>query len=198
MSPRPNVTEERKTQIINAAEGVFTKKGFDEARMDDIADETGLSKGTLYLYFKSKDDIILAILDRIFQREFRVFEQMDLSTMSATDAINHFVDNVSRDVKIMLRLMPIAYEFLALAFRNKTVQKSLKVYVNRYLDILVPIIQSGIDSGEFREVDAHEVAIAMGAILEGTILIWVYDKSLVEPEGNIRSGIKLLLEGVQA
>ena len=198
MSPRPNVTDERKTQIINAAEGVFTKKGFDEARMDDIADETGLSKGTLYLYFKSKDDIILAILDRIFQREFRVFEQMDLSTMSATDAINHFVDNVSRDVKIMLRLMPIAYEFLALAFRNKTVQKSLKVYVNRYLDILVPIIQSGIDSGEFREVDAHEVAIAMGAILEGTILIWVYDKSLVEPEGNIRSGIKLLLEGVQA
>ena len=198
MSPRPNVTDERKTQIINAAEGVFTKKGFDEARMDDIADETGLSKGTLYLYFKSKDDIILAILDRIFQREFRVFEQMDLSTMSATDAINHFVDNVSRDVKIMLRLMPIAYEFLALAFRNKTVQKSLKVYVNRYLDILIPIIQSGIDSGEFRDVDAHEVAIAMGAILEGTILIWVYDKSLVEPEGNIRSGIKLLLEGVQA
>ena len=198
MSPRPNVTDERKSQIITAAEGVFTKKGFDEARMDDIAEETGLSKGTLYLYFKSKDDLIIAILDRIFQREFRAFEQMDLSTMSATEVINLFVDTVSRDVKIMLRLMPIAYEFLALAFRNKTVQKSLKLYVNRYMDILVPIIQSGIDSGEFKDVDAREVAIAMGAILEGTILIWVYDKSLVNPEENIRSGIKLLLEGVQA
>ena len=71
MSPRPDVSDERKSQIINAAEGVFTKKGFDEARMDDIAEETGLSKGTLYLYFKSKDDLIIAILDRMFQREFK-------------------------------------------------------------------------------------------------------------------------------
>ena len=67
MSPRPNVTDERTSQIINAAEDVFTKKGFDEARMDDIAEQTGLSKGTLYNYFKSKDDLIIAILDRIFQ-----------------------------------------------------------------------------------------------------------------------------------
>jgi len=188
----------RSSQIITAAEDVFTKKGFAEARMDDIAEETGLSKGTLYNYFKSKDDLIIAILDRIFQREFRVFEQSEISAMSASDAINLFVNTVAKDIKLMLRLMPVAYEFLALAFRNKTVQKSLKVYVNRYMNILVPIIQSGIDSGEFRKVKAQEVAIAMGAILEGTILIWVYDKSLVDPEANIRSGIKLLLEGVLA
>ena len=47
MSPRPDVSDERKSQILKAAESVFTQKGFDEARMDDIADKTGLSKGTL-------------------------------------------------------------------------------------------------------------------------------------------------------
>jgi AcrR family transcriptional regulator len=198
MSPRPNVSDERTSQIITAAEGVFSKKGFSEARMDDIAEETGLSKGTLYNYFKSKDDLIIAILDRIFQREFKTFEQIDLATTSATVSIWLFVDTVAKDIKYFLRAMPVAYEFLALAFRNKTVQKALKVYVNRYMDILVPIVQSGIDSGEFKSVDAQEVAVAMGAILEGTILLWVYDKSLVEPEVNIRSGIKLLMEGVQA
>jgi AcrR family transcriptional regulator len=198
MSPRPNVTDERTSQIITAAEDVFTKKGFAEARMDDIAEETGLSKGTLYNYFKSKDDLIIAILDRIFQREFKAFEASDISEMSALDAISLFSDTVAKDIKLMLRLMPVAYEFLALAFRNRTVQKALKLYVNRYMDILVPIIQNGIDSGEFKKVDAKEVAIAMGAILEGTILIWVYDKSLVNPEIHIRSGIKLLMEGVRA
>lgn len=198
MAPRPNVTDERTSQIITAAEDVFTKKGFDEARMDDIAEETGLSKGTLYLYFKSKDDLIIAILDRMFQREFRAFDKIDFSTTSATETVNHFVDTVAKDIKLVLRLMPIAYEFLALAFRNKTVQKALKVYVNRYMDILVPIIENGIASGEFKEVDPKEVAIAMGAVLEGTILIWVYDKSLVDPEIHIRSGMKLLLEGVKA
>ena len=197
MSPRPNVSEERISQIVTAAEDVFTKKGFAEARMDDIAEETGLSKGTLYNYFKSKDDLIIAILDRIFQREFRAFEQSDISKMSATDAIGLFADTVAKDIKLMLRLMPIAYEFLALAFRNKTVQKALKVYVNHYMNILVPVIENGIASGEFKEVDPKEVAIAMGAVLEGTILIWVYDNSLVDPEVHIRSGIRLLMEGVQ-
>lgn len=198
MSPRPNVTDERTSQIITAAEDVFSKKGFSEARMDDIAEETGLSKGTLYLYFKSKNDIIIAILDRIFQREFKVIEQINLAETNATDSIWLFVDTVVKDIKYFLRAMPIAYEFLALAFRNKTVQKALKVYVNRYMDILTPIIQHGIDTGEFRNVNTQEVAIAMGAILEGTILLWVYDKTLVNPEVHIRSGIKLLLEGIQA
>ena len=198
MSPRPNVTDERKSQIINAAEDVFTKRGFDEARMDDIAEETGLSKGTLYLYFKSKDDLIIAILDRIFQREFQEFEKIDLSTLSATAAIDLFIEAVMKDVKLILRMLPIAYQFLALAFRNTVVQKALKVYLKHYMDIFIPIIQRGIDSGEFRQVDAREVAIAGGAVIEGTLLLWIYDNSLIDPEKHVRTGMELLLEGVKA
>ena len=198
MSPRPSVSDERKDQILNAAEDVFTEKGFDNARMEDIAEGTGLSKGTLYLYFKSKDDLIAAILDRIFQREFKAIENTDLSTTSATDAIWLFTDTVIKDIRIILRLMPIAYEFLALAFRNKVVQKALKMYINRYMDIFIPIIQRGMETGEFRQVDVREVGIAIGAIVEGTTLLWVYDRSLVDPERHIRSGMLLLLEGLKA
>jgi len=197
MSPRPNVSDERKVQILNAAEGVFTKKGFDEARMDDIAEETGLSKGTLYLYFKSKDDLIIAILDRIFQGVFKQIESQKNNDLSAAEAISQFTEEAIRDYKKMLYLMPVAYEFLALAFRNKTVQKALKQYFRKYMDVLVPIVQRGIDSGEFRQVDAQEVAIAAAAIYEGTVLLWVYDNTLVDMERNIRSSMKLLLEGIQ-
>jgi AcrR family transcriptional regulator len=198
MSPRPDVSDERKTQILNAAEQVFTKKGLDLARMDDIAEETGLSKGTLYLYFKSKDDLVIAILDRIFQSIFKQLDARKGSQLSATEAILQFTEEAIRDYKRMLRLMPVAYEFLALAFRNKTVQKALKQYFRHYMDVLVPIIQRGIDAGEFRQVDAQETAIAAGAIYEGTVLLWVYDSSLVDLERHIRSSIRLLLEGIQA
>lgn len=198
MSPRPNVSDQRKSQILNAAEDVFTKKGFDEARMNDIAEKTGLSKGTLYLYFKSKDDLIVAILDRIFQNEFRQLENMQQTEASASEAIWKLTDTIARDIVRLLRLIPIVYGFLALAFRNKYVQRALKDYINRYLNILIPIIQRGIDSGEFRQVDAREVAIAASAIIEGTILLWAYNKSVVDPERHIRSGMKLLLEGAQA
>jgi AcrR family transcriptional regulator len=198
MSPRPDVSDERKTQILNAAEGVFTKKGFDEARMDDIAEKTGLSKGTLYLYFKSKEELIIAILDRLFGDLFDQFKARKIDELSATEAIWQFTEAAIRDYKKMLILMPIAYEFLALAFRNTVVQKALKNYLRLYMDSLIPIIQRGIDSGEFRPVDAQEITIAAGAIFEGTVLLWVYDSSLVDVEHHIRSSIKLLMEGVKA
>ena len=197
MSPRQDVSEERKEQILDAAEEVFTQKGLDLARMDDIAEETGLSKGTLYLYFKSKDDLIIAILDRIFQSAFQQLEARQASELSATEAISQFTEEAIREYKMMLRLMPVAYEFLALAFRNKTVKKALKQYFRRYMDVLGPIIQRGIDSGEFRQVNAQEVALAAAAIYEGTILLWVYDSTLVDMERNIRSSVKFLLEGIQ-
>ncbi len=198
MSPRPNVTEQRKSQIIQAAEEVFTKKGFDEARMDDIAEQTGLSKGALYLYFKSKDDVILAILDRMFRLEFRQLEGLKLDEGGAVDAMWRLTEIVAKDVTAFLRLAPIVYSFLALAFRNRSVQRALKNYINRYIDLMVPVIERGVASGEFRSVDARDVAVAAGAVVEGTLLLWVYDHELVDPARHIRSGMKLLLEGVQA
>ncbi|MFQ5923332.1 MAG: TetR/AcrR family transcriptional regulator, partial [Anaerolineales bacterium] len=55
MSPRPDVSQKRQEQILNAAEKVFSERGFSGARMDDIVREVGLSKGALYWYYKSKD-----------------------------------------------------------------------------------------------------------------------------------------------
>ena len=199
MSPRLDVSEERKNQILDAATQVFMQKGFDKARMDDIVEETGLSKGTLYWYFKSKYDIIISILDRIFLSALeRLKSQQKDSQLSASEALWQFSEEAIQDYKKMLSMMPVAYEFLALAFRNKVVQKAFKQYMESYMNVLVPLIQRGIDSGEFRPVDATEAAIAAGAIFEGTILLWVYDKDLVDPERHIRAGIKIWLAGVKA
>ena len=199
MSPRPDVSEERKNQILDAATQVFMQKGFDKARMDDIVEETGLSKGTLYWYFKSKYDIIISILDRIFLSALeRLKSQQKDSQLSASEALWQFTEEAIEGYHKTLRLMPVAYEFLAMAFRNTFVQKAFKQYMDHYMEVLVPIIQRGIDSGEFRPVDATEAAIAAGAIFEGTILLWVYDKDWVDPERHIRAGIKIWFAGVQA
>ncbi|MCA9936645.1 MAG: TetR/AcrR family transcriptional regulator [Ardenticatenaceae bacterium] len=196
MSPRRDVSEERKSQILDAAEAVFMQKGFENARMEDIAQGAGLSKGTLYLYYNSKDELIVAILDRIFERDFTEMENLDVTGMTAVAAIWQFVAFATAETSAMLHLLPIAYEYLSLAFRNETVQAALKQYFNQYLDILLPLIQHGINTGEFRQVDAKEIAIAIGAIFEGTIILWVYDKSLVDPIQNTRTSLELLLEGI--
>lgn len=56
--------EQRRNDIIDAAERIFFKKGFENATMDEVAEEAELSKGTLYLYFKSKEDIQFALSRR--------------------------------------------------------------------------------------------------------------------------------------
>lgn len=197
MAPRRDVSEERKAQIIAAATQVFSRKGFSEARMEDIAEETGLSKGTLYLYFNSKDELITAILDLIFQREFKHLEQLEAVEISARQAVGEITDLIVNDFARMFHLMPITYEFLALAFRNQAVQQALQGYFDRYMDLLVPIIQQGMNRGEFKTGDAREVAVTFGAIVEGTFLLWVYDKARIDPEHNIRAGIQQLMEGIQ-
>ncbi|MFN2237018.1 MAG: TetR/AcrR family transcriptional regulator, partial [Anaerolineales bacterium] len=160
-------------------------------------EKSGLSKGSLYWYFKSKDEILLGIFERIFSREFVELEKLTGVDGTASECLSLFTDIVIQDVNRMLRLMPIAYEFLSLAFRRKIFQDAFKIYINKYMDIMLPIIQQGIDSGEFRDISALEVGIAIGSIIEGTILLWVYDKNLVNPETHIRSGINLLLSGIK-
>jgi AcrR family transcriptional regulator len=66
--------EQRKNDIVDAAERVFFKKGHEEATMDDVAEEAELSKGTLYLYFKNKEDLYLAIHLRGNRILYSIFE----------------------------------------------------------------------------------------------------------------------------
>ena len=198
MSPKPNVSEERKDQIAEAATTVFTKKGFDKARMDDIADEANLSKGTLYLYFKSKDAIITHLLERLFEREFSDLLLLEDAPLLASEKLTLFVDKFIGDIHNWARIIPIMYEFLGRLFRQSVVQKAFKKYMRFYLDLITPIIQQGIDEGDFKADNAEDVAITIGAIFEGTILLWVYDSESIDLEKHLNSGMKLLLDGLKA
>ena len=75
-STRRGTAFDRRNHILDAAMSVISRLGFHEARMDDIAQEAGLSKGVLYLYDKSKDAIIGAILRYMFAGELRQFTKL--------------------------------------------------------------------------------------------------------------------------
>lgn len=199
MSPKPDVSNQRKNQIITAAQKVFSRLGFHNARMSDIADESGLSKGTLYLYFESKDQIIINLLDRLFEPELKQLRKlMDQEDIPAQERIQQYTERVIHDMQKMLKWMPIAYEFVSLAFRRETVQQVLRKYYQEHMNIMIPLIAQGIESGEFKDHDPQETAIALGAIYEGTALLWVYDQDMVDINQHIRSGVDLLLTGLLA
>ena len=196
MSPRPDVSEERKTQILAAATKVFTERGFADARMDDIVTEAGLSKGALYWYFDSKDAIIISILDQIFDYETGHVRELLERENSAKLKLEVFIETMVKDLEKMKPLMPIFFDFWSLSLRKKTINQAIKKYYQRFLDLIEPIIEDGIEQGEFRPVNVKEIAIAMGAIYEGTILLYVYFPELIDFENQFRTHLDLVLDGL--
>jgi len=198
MSPRPDVSAERKKQILDAAMIVFSRKGFHQARMDDIVRQSGLSKGTIYWYFSSKNEIITTILGDLFEREFSNLREIQNEEGSASERLLKFMRISLTDLIPMLKHMPLTYEFYAFALREETVRNTLKEYFRSYVALLIPIIQHGIDSGEFRAINAGEAAISASAIFEGTILLWVYDPEDVDLDRCLETGFQLFLNGLKA
>jgi AcrR family transcriptional regulator len=196
MSPRPDVSEERRAQIIESAIKVFARQGFSNARMDDVAAESGLSKGLLYWYFKSKDAIVVAIADVLFGSELRKLQNLPCEGLSASACLMNFLEMFIADIRLMLKVRPVIYEFYSLAFRNPAVRAVMKEYLRTFVAIVEPVIQRGMDQGEFRPENARQIALAFGAQIEGTLLLWAYDPETMQVEEQLRLGATLVLKGL--
>jgi len=197
MTPRPDVSEERREQIIIAAMAVFVRLGFHEARMDDIVKQSGLSKGALYWYFKSKDDIIAAIMDRFIDREMQGLEEALQLQSPVSEKLLKLNEAILEEMRSMIGLMPIMYEFYAVGMRKKHVRKALLKYFRPTQKLLAELIQQGIDSGEFVPVEADEIAVDLIAFYEGLLLLAVLDPKNVDLEKSGISGIRLIVEGLK-
>jgi len=199
MSPRPDVSEERKNQILEAAIAVFARLGFQQTRMDDIANQAGLSKGALYLYYKSKDAIIAALLKYFFAQEFNRLREFVESDREApvSEQLMILTRQLASAMKWMTKLMPIAFEFYALAGREKVVRQFLQDYFKAYRSELARLIQRGVERGEFRIVDAEAAAITLAALFEGLALLYFVDPQALQWAEQAEASVRLLLEGIQ-
>ena len=79
--------EQRREEIINAAQSVFFEKGLQNSTMDEIAELAELSKGTLYLYYASKEDLYLAVMLRGFDLLHGMIEEVEKQTPSPEEAM---------------------------------------------------------------------------------------------------------------
>jgi len=196
MDSQTDLKQERRKQILDAAEKVFTQRGFNKARMDDIVTESGLSKGALYWYYKSKDEIILALMDRFFAGEMQVEEELFSTEGDARQQLEVFFDAVFKDIRRFEERMSLGYEFLSLAARTEEVRDAIRGYYRRYQAILSQIIQQGIDSGEFIPIDPDDAATAAISILEGMALLWFIDPEILDWDRIGDLPTRIFLQGI--
>jgi len=144
--------EDRPQQILQAALDVFGKRGLSNARLEDIAVRAGISKGTIYLYFSSKEELFREMIRQTAVVAIEGGEQDHpprLPTEQLRDFLRRYWELVrSPAFNTIYRLvLSEAHQFPDLAeFYARDV-------VARSLEILSGIIRRGVDAGEFREIN---------------------------------------------
>ena len=196
MSPKPDVSEERTEQIIEAALKVFAEHGVQKARMEDVGDAAGLSKATLYLYFKTKDVLIGVIMRRLFVYMLRSFQTPPAGEDSVEVQLRSFVTQLVDGLNRMRPLLPLLYEFYAMGLRKSAAREVLAEFVAEFIMILAPVIERGVARGELRPVDPEQVAITLAAMLEGTLLLWAFAPERVELEVQVMAGMELFIRSI--
>ena len=194
--PRPDMRAERIPQIIQAAMTVFARNGFAQTRMEDIAQEAGLSKATLYLYFASKEDLIVAILQAFFEEGFTELSALLASDRSVSNSLMVWTRQRMQEIRENAAFLSIGFEFYAVAARQQATRQVLHGYYHQYRTSIAALLQKGIEQGELYAIDVHEMAIGIVSIYEGVTVLWMLDSGEFDLVGITERTVQALLGSI--
>jgi AcrR family transcriptional regulator len=165
MSPRRLTRAEQREQtrgcLVEAAAKVFTRRGYDKASLDEVAEEAGFTKGAVYSNFKGKEDLFLATIDAHFEERLRsikrVLEEEPDEQGTAHAAGMDFMNKLNADPEYFA----LFFEFWAYAQRNPAVKKKFLPRVQRFRAALAELLP---DQSE--QVAAMLIAMAAGVAME--------------------------------
>lgn len=180
---QPDIQSERQAQILEAAQRIFAQKGLSDARMEDIAIASGLGKGTVYLYYKNKDELIVGLLKSLFnQLLFQLQALLIQENLSVTERLMTYLVEMITQMEADKSILNISYEFYAVASRHSAIRQFLAEYFHEYRQTLADLFGYGVEQGEFAPMDTSQMAIMLIACLEGFMLLWFTDSQTISPK----------------
>jgi AcrR family transcriptional regulator len=146
--------------------------GIDGANMSEIADAAGVSKATIYHYFASKDDVIVALVKRVFTLDRTAVGQLRNGNGSIRDRLVAYAASLARLVNENRELFLVTGEIQARAARVPSLKSLAAGFYGEYLAVLESIIERGIAQEEVDpEVDVRAIALGYIAVIEGSMIV---------------------------
>jgi AcrR family transcriptional regulator len=189
--------DQRKNQILQAALSVIVNSGYECSRMDDIVKSSKLSKGAIYWYYKSKKEIYLALVDHWVKQYNSGFIENLETKHSASEQLKGLFDYFLAQYQKDPSVFKILVEFWSLSGRDVDFNEKLQKVYLEFLEYIVKIIQDGVDSGEFKNVNPRITALSILINIEGINWFTLFDKSGVEPHEYIHTISDFILAGVK-
>lgn len=170
--------EKKKEQILSSALACFAQKGFAAATIDDIVAHSGISKGSIYNYYKSKDEIYIELLnaatlnniDRITEH----FSRLESALNKITFLFDEYLGVDPQDPKRFSYVL-VFYEFILHSTRNEEVHALVTKRKNFLLGLLKDILHQGQLAGEVKkELDPELYAYKFWMIIDGASIQSVF------------------------
>ena len=151
--------EERKNELLDTAQQLFFVKGYDQTSVEAIINQVGVSKGTFYYYFKSKEDLLDKLVERLSKKIiFELKSMVEREDLNALEKLNQAFE-ITRNLKfenidLIKTVMLFYYEEKNLLFRHKINTNSIKLFVPEFCKI----INQGIKEKSFDTLFPDESA----------------------------------------
>jgi len=191
---------DKKTQIINAAIEVFAKQGLEKGKIADIAKVAKIGKGTIYEYFKSKDEIFRAIEKMFIFDSIDQINNLTQSEKSPTEKIEEIISYNINMHTVMGDAALIIAELWAQHGRGQLHGHKDSAFADMYNDYhsaVLDVLTQGIKIGEFRAMNKDGVATMLLALIDGILWQSVIFKN-VDNFGEWKNeAIKSFIKGIK-
>jgi len=164
--------------------------------MDDIAQATGVAKGTVYLYFKDKQDLYIATIDEHFNCALETLSAIEAKTTPPGEKMEEIAINFIEYIK-HLKTTYMLFTFENINLKGKTLKQMHTVIepkIQAMIEIISKIIRSGIHSNEFRKVDPKVAAFYFISTIRA---IFLSDFYMSDVSFKTDTVLKLFFEGLK-
>lgn len=163
--------DKRKQEILQKSLDVFIEEGYEDATFQKIADRCGITRTTLYIYFKNKHEIFLgSIKELLSEVETNLKEIMADSSLSSETALRKVLSSLTDACESNKKLFSVLLNYL-MQLKKSGVDTSERVRrrVIRLRHLLSTIVIKGIQKGEFKEVNVKDVNETLYGLMESAI-----------------------------
>jgi len=164
----------RHHEIILAAERVFDAFGYSATTMERVAGEAGISKGSIYNYFRSKEDLFNQVFANAVSGAAADANQLLAGPISASEKLQQLVDNWFGRLEYYIRIGGLVLEFWATAAREQRkgdLAGWFEQMYSRWRGVFAAVVRQGIADGEFRhDIDPEVAASLLLAVIDGVMV----------------------------
>ena len=168
-------SELRKHQIVHTARKIVATKGMAFFTIQELAREVGVSEGAIYRHFKSKDDILLVLIQDIERNLLDAVSDSARPQEGSMDQMKHLF---RRHFSSLERRSGISFVVVAeaLRFGDTQVKEATSQVVERYLNMIDSILKAGVQGGEIdKDVDTRAAALMFFGMVQASVTLWSFN-----------------------